>query len=163
MPDLMRMYAPKGKQPVIKFFEGPGGIAMVFQDFATSLKPGSPYYRYSSRGWNDRKSMYVPKNYAALMKGKYENSKGYIISNKNVADARQKNVLHPNQYWKVIPKALDPFGYNITQRIYEGKVSFIDYNSNSAFIIENKKFAEFQKSIFMLFWDRLPNFEDEED
>ena len=96
------------------------------------------------------------------MKDKYKHSKGFIVANKVVADAREKDGRHPNQYWKVIPAAVEIFNYNITQRIYEDKVSFVDYNSNSAFIIENKQFAEFQKSIFKLFWDRLPDFDDDE-
>lgn len=164
LPDLMRMYIPKGKQPVIKFFEGQSGIARAFEDFATSLKPGSVYYRYSAiRKPHGRKSNYLPQNYDALMKVKSKTAKGYILGNKLIADTQRKENSTQGQIWKIIPSSLDAFSHNMTQQIYENKVAYIDYNSNSAFIIENKEFAEFQKSIFKLFWDRLPELGDEED
>jgi predicted transcriptional regulator len=164
MPDLMRMYIPKGKQPVIKFFEGQRGIAQAFEDFATSLRPGSIYYRYNSiKKPHGRKSNYLPQSYDALMKVKSKTAKGFIIANKLISDTQHNENATQGQVWKVIPASLDIFSHNITQQIYEGKVAYIDYNSNSAFIIESKEFAEFQKSIFKLFWDRLPDFGDEEE
>ena len=163
MPDFMRMYVPKGKQPVIKSFEGQSGVALAFQDFATSLKSGSSYYRYSSiKKLYAGNSNYLPRNYSAIMKVKAKSTHGFIISNELLGKNRDRRITE-NQQWKTIPFALNAFDHGITQMIYEDKVSFIDYNSNSAFIIENKEFAEFQKSIFMMFWDRLPSFGDEED
>lgn len=163
MPDLMRMYLPKGKQPVIKFFEGQSGIALAFEDFATSLKPGSSYCRYSSiKKLYPRSSNYLPRNYNALMKTKSKYAKGFIISNEILAKGRDdRGGTSKNQEWKTIPSSLDTFGHGITQIIYENKVAFIDYNSNSAFIIENKESAAFQKSIFKILWDRLPDEDDE--
>ena len=161
LPDLMRMYVPKCKQPVIKFFEGQNGIARVFEDFATSLMVGSHYYRYSSiKKLYPTSSNYLPRNYSSIMKEKSKFAKGSIISNEYLAKGNDR--VRQNQQWKVIPASLNIFSHGITQLIYENKVAFIDYNSNSAFIIENKEFAEFQKSIFKLFWDRLPDFGDEE-
>jgi hypothetical protein len=47
-----------------------------------------------------------------------------------------------------MPEDIGPFDYNITQIIYGNRVAFIDYNSETAMIIESKSIADFQTRIF---------------
>jgi sugar-specific transcriptional regulator TrmB len=154
LPDLTETYRLKNKKPIVRFFEGKSGIALAFYDFITTVKKEDTYYRYSSDkdpAIHGPNSKYLPKNYKALGKGKW--LQGYVISNTIVAKA-QKEL---NKKIKVVPLEYDRFEYNVTQMIYDNKVSFIDYNSEMALIIENPTMATFQKSIFKLLFDRLPN------
>ena len=48
-----------------------------------------------------------------------------------------------------------PFDYNVTEVIYGDRVAFIDYNSETAMIIESKVIADFQKHIFKSFYKKL--------
>ena len=66
---------------------------------------------------------------------------------------RKSNRLH--RLIKTVPAKYDLFSYDITQLIYKDKVAFIDFGSLSAAIIENPTFAEFQRKIFKLLFDKL--------
>ena len=54
-----------------------------------------------------------------------------------------------------IPKKYDLFDDNISKIIYGNKVAIIDYSTETSFIIENKKFADFEKKIFKLLFKYL--------
>lgn len=54
-----------------------------------------------------------------------------------------------------IPMNYDLFDDNIGKIIYGNKVAIIDYSTSMSFIIENKKFAEFEKKIFKLLFSYL--------
>jgi len=56
-----------------------------------------------------------------------------------------------------IPKLYDLFEDNISKIIYANKVAIIDYESETSFIIENKKLADFEKKIFKLLFKYLRN------
>ena len=56
---------------------------------------------------------------------------------------------------KVIPEGSDLFAYNVTELIYGTKIAFVDYNTESAFIIENPVIAAFQERLFKLLYQRL--------
>lgn len=49
-----------------------------------------------------------------------------------------------------IPKGFDLFEDNISKVIYGSKVGVIDYNTETAFIIESAVFANFERKIFEL-------------
>ncbi len=161
LPVLMRAYTPKGKRPTIKSFSGKRGIALVFNDFAASLKAGDSYYRYSAmKKPVGRAAGYLSREYYPLIKKKSRSTTGFIIANKGVRDLSE--TPNPMKYRKLIPEGVDIFEYNIKQMIYGDKVAFVDYNSDTAFIVESKKLADFQKSIFRLLWDRLPDSDENE-
>jgi hypothetical protein len=56
-----------------------------------------------------------------------------------------------------IPKLYDLFEDNISKIIYANKVAIIDYDTETSFIIENKKLADFEKKIFKLLFKYLRN------
>ncbi|MDP3771421.1 MAG: hypothetical protein Q8R16_03925, partial [bacterium] len=60
-----------------------------------------------------------------------------------------------NRAVKVVPPAYNLFQYDVVQLIYANKVAFMDYNTETALIIENSAVAEFQKNMFKLLYDKL--------
>lgn len=54
-----------------------------------------------------------------------------------------------------IPKDFDLFEDNISKVIYGSKVWVVDYNSENAFIIENEKYASFERKVFKLLFKLL--------
>ncbi|USN59296.1 MAG: hypothetical protein H6767_04440 [Candidatus Peribacteria bacterium] len=50
---------------------------------------------------------------------------------------------------------MDEFDDNIFMSIYADKVAYIDFNSESSIIIQNKQIADFQKKLFRLIYKRL--------
>jgi len=60
-----------------------------------------------------------------------------------------------NREMRAIPEDYDLFDDNIGKIIYGNKVAIIDYNTSTSFIIENKKFADFEKKIFLLLYRYL--------
>jgi hypothetical protein len=47
------------------------------------------------------------------------------------------------------------FDFGITQLIYGDKIAFIDYNTDTATIIENPVIAKFQATLFKIMFDQL--------
>lgn len=76
----------------------------------------------------------------------------FVITNE-ATESRRRNRIE--RYAKVVPKSFDPFEYNITQIIYGNNVAFIDYDSETASLIENPTFARFQRQIFKLLFSKL--------
>ena len=56
---------------------------------------------------------------------------------------------------KVVPPDFDLFEYNVSQVIYGNKVAVIDYNTETAVVIENPTVARFQGKIFELLFRKL--------
>lgn len=56
---------------------------------------------------------------------------------------------------KVIPEKIDEFEDNVLMTIYGQKVAFVDFNSQSSIIIENKQIADFQKKLFQMLYKSL--------
>ena len=77
-----------------------------------------------------------------------------IITSQELKKA--KEIEHKlNREIRAVPKNYDLFDDNIGKIIYGNKVAIIDYNTSTSFIIENKKFAEFEKKIFLLLYRYL--------
>ncbi len=60
-----------------------------------------------------------------------------------------------NREMVAIPKKYDLFEDNVTKVIYGNKVAILDYNSDTSFVIENQKFADFERKIFKLLYKYL--------
>jgi len=75
-----------------------------------------------------------------------------VITNSQTAKGKINKI---DRFIKVMPPDLGPFEHNVTEIIYADKVAFIDYNSETATIIESKKIADFQKHIFKTLYKKL--------
>lgn len=150
LPELESAYQAKGRRPVVKFLEGKRGLQFVFEDLVTSLKRNDVYYRYTSNKDLVATEKYLPGNYRKIRDQKQ--LQRFIINNEAVHKQQKPDL---NRATKAIPAKYGLFDYHIAQIIYGNKVAFVDYNSETALIIENSHIAEFQKKLFKLLYDTL--------
>jgi sugar-specific transcriptional regulator TrmB len=148
--ELNNDFLQSNTRPTVTFYEGTKGIKQVHNDLVDSLKRGEVYYRYSSRNNTTELPKYRTTYFAENMKKKQ--LQRFVIASSERAKEYSKNI---NRSVKSIPPSFDLFDDNIYQLIYADKVAFIDFNSETATIIKNKKIAEFQKKIFKLLYSKL--------
>jgi sugar-specific transcriptional regulator TrmB len=152
IPELKSMFQTQHSKPTVKYLEGRQGIIFVFDDLAASLKHGEIYYRYSavSEEAFDKAPYYLSSHYAETMERK--NVECFLVLGENIEKKLQSFL------WldvKTIPEKTDLFDHNISQIIYANKVAFIDYNTETALIVENPILATFQKKLFKLLYAKL--------
>jgi predicted transcriptional regulator len=136
-------------KPTIKYFEGRKGLTFVFNDIAHTLPRGATFYRYSARmGGNT-------KDFENTFYAKTRDSKQLerlVITSEEKAKSKIKKL---NRSIKTVPKDFDLFEDNISLVIYADKTAYLDYGSNTAFIIESEKIAHFQEKLFKLLYKKL--------
>ena len=136
-------------RPLIKYFEGQYGVRFVFDDVAHTLPRGATFYRYSSRTGNNTKGFdntYYIKARATKQLNRL------VITSEEKANTKVKKL---ERSIKAIPKEFDLFEDNIALVIYGHKTAYIDYASNTAFIVESGKIARFQEKLFKLLYKKL--------
>ena len=145
-------HTPSGERPIVSYVEGQKGIVGIHDDIATTLKKGDIYYRYSSAKITgvEKRQNYLSKKYRLLRDQKQLERK--VIT--NVANKEGKRPRHEREI-KVVPPDFDLFEYNVSQVIYGNKVAVIDYNTETAVVIENETIAKFQGKIFELLFRKL--------
>lgn len=148
LPDLVSAYHGH-QQPMIRYFPGAEGIRSAYEDLLRTVKKGDVVYRYESPLDRKRYAKYQPREYAdRILQGR--EIEWFIITN----DVTRKTKRLERLY-KTVPLGESEFRYDISQFIYANKVSFIDYQNEVASIIESPTFADFQRKIFKLLFDRL--------
>lgn len=150
IPELMSSFAAGGKKPVVKFLEGRNGLMSVFEDLVLSLKRGDIFYRYSAGRSVKQNERYLPPRYREIRDQKQ--LERFVITNEKTAAVKKPRL---ERGIKTIPKAYGLFDYDITQIIYGNKVAFVDYNTETALVIENPAIAEFQRKLFRILYDKL--------
>jgi predicted transcriptional regulator len=150
LPDLLRSYETGGHNTVVKFFKGRDGIAFIYDDILKTLKRGDTFYRYSSAKGERRRNAYVPKDYEKRRDAKQ--LERFVITNARTAARKRKKL---DRYLKTIPAKFDLFEYGITQLVYADKIALIDYNSDSATLIQSAPIARFHKKLFQLLFSKL--------
>ena len=151
LPDLEDSYSLDEQKPKVRFLEGRDGTKRVFEDVVRSLKKGEMFYRYSSNiDGQEKKDKYLPRSYRSIRDAKQLQRE--VITNKQTVKLK---IPRLERDIKVMPDDLGPFEHNVTELIYGNKVAFIDYNSETAMILDSKKIAEFQKHIFKMLFKRL--------
>jgi len=140
-------------RPVVKYLEGRKGIVSIHDDIVETLEKGDIYYRYSSSNVHnapDVRPKYLSKKYRLLRDRKKLERK--VIT--NAPNKAQKHARLEREI-KVVPPDFDLFEYNVSQVIYGDKVAVIDYNTETAVVIENETIAKFQQKIFELLFRKL--------
>lgn len=150
LPRLEERFLLSGDRPRVTYLEGRIGIVSVYEDILKTLPVGGVFYRYSSGVGAKKHEYYVPKNYRTKRDAK--KLERYVITNRQTA-ARKSVSLE--RAVKVIPEGSDLFAYNVTELIYGTKIAFVDYNTETAVIIENPVIAQFQERLFKLLYQRL--------
>ncbi|MFA5987213.1 MAG: helix-turn-helix domain-containing protein [Candidatus Paceibacterota bacterium] len=150
LPRLKEKYPDKTVRPLVKFLEGRRGIIAVYDDIVTSLKRGDTFYRYSSAKTSKKRGWYVSPSYESVRDSK--RLERYVITN---TKTKGRKVPRLERYIKNVPEKFDLFEFDITLLIYGPKIAFVDYNSETAVIIENPVIASFQKKLFQLLFSFL--------
>ena len=151
LPDLKSSFNRKQNKPIVKFLEGSRGITFIMEDLVHSLKKGDTFYRYSSRKSTTSDEKYLPRDYKKIRDQKQ--LERFVITSEALSSQKKPSL---DRAIKIVPEKYGLFDYDITQIIYGDKVAFIDYNTETAFLIENPIIAEFQKKIFKMLFDLLP-------
>lgn len=152
LPDLNHIYLAQQKRFLIHYFEGKEGVVQIYKDLLGTCKKGDIIYRYESPKDYKKNKKYYPALYLQRAGGKESEIQKFVITNESTHNIRAPQL---DRYSKPVPKKFDLFDYDITQIIYRNKVAFIDYESETAIILENEGFAKFQQRIFTLLFDRL--------
>ncbi|HEY4515594.1 MAG TPA: helix-turn-helix domain-containing protein [Candidatus Paceibacterota bacterium] len=148
LPTLLDVFHNKDRKPKISFFEDKEGIATVYEQLISGTKKGEVVYRYESPKDYKKNKRYYPSLYWKRAGATGDIDK-YVITNLKTHEKRHKNL---NRFSKAVSI---PFEDNITQIIGNGKVIFIDYDTETAVVIENDRFVDFQKSIFKMLFEKL--------
>lgn len=150
IPELKSIFHTLEKKPHVKYLEGPRGIRSVFDDLVASLKRGDVFYRYSSTSNLERAEKYMAKNYREIRDKKQ--LERFVITSERQAKSKKPRM---EREIRTIPKEYDLFEYDITLLIYGNKIAYVDYNSETALIVENKIIADFQRMLFKLLYKKL--------
>ena len=152
LPELNLIYSTKRKKLFVHYFEGRTGIEHVYRDLLATCRKGDIIYRYESPKDYKKNKKYYPALYLDRTGGKENEIQKFVITNETTHDLRAPQL---DRYSKPIKKEYDLFDYDITQIIYKNKVAFIDYETESATILENERFAKFQQQLFKLLFDKI--------
>lgn len=150
LPQLNKAYSSHSKKPIVKYLTGRAGIQFVYADIIETLPKDGVFYRFSSRKDTTRGDYYLPPNYRKIRDQK--RLQRFVISNVPASRLKKPRL---ERALKVIPPKYDLFAYDITEIIYSDKIAYIDYNTETAFIVENPLVAEFQRKIFKLMYELL--------
>lgn len=152
LPDLEDTYVTNTKKGIkVRFLEGQTGTMRVFDDVVRSLKRDDTFYRISSnKDGQEKRDKYVPRNYSRIRDSK--KLQRMVITNEQTAKHKEDKL---DRFIKVMPSDFGLFDHNVTQIIYGDRVAFIDYNSETALIVESKAIADFQAHVFKNFYKKL--------
>lgn len=151
LPNLLQLHTASENRPQVSYFEGTKGIYHIYEDLVATCKKGDIFYRYESPRNYRAVRKYIPDEYRTRIRDLGEVER-LIITNEIT---RQQKKHRLGRLIKVVPREYDLFIYEITELIYGDKVAFIDFRSETATVIESHVFAEFQRKIFKLLFDRL--------
>jgi sugar-specific transcriptional regulator TrmB len=154
LPEISNLYLSNQKRPAISWHEGKKAISDIYETIINTSKKGDCIYRYESPREAGIVSKYYPKLYFTKTTSENGNIEKYVITNEITAKRRHPKIWRHTKY---IPESFDSFDYNISQLIYKDTVVFIDYDTETATVIKNQRFADFQLKIFKMFFNRLEN------
>lgn len=152
LPVLQHQFEHASKKPAIRYFQGREGIAYVFDYMVSHTKKGETLYRYESSADYTKHKKYYSKSYWHRAAGPNWDMQKFVITNETTQKKRRNRI---ERYSKAIPRSYDSFEYNITYIIYGDYVAIIDYDTETASLIESPKFAQFQRQIYKLLFSKL--------
>ncbi|MBI4142954.1 helix-turn-helix domain-containing protein [Candidatus Uhrbacteria bacterium] len=148
---LERVHARNRTRPSVRVLEGADGLRAVLADLTEKLPKGGTFYRYSSRAPALDAERFVPKDFRQRRDAK--RLEQFVVTNAALrASPHRKRI---ECFSKVVPKVEDPFEYNVALLVYGDTIATVDYESETAIIIENPRIAKFHARVFRLLFDRL--------
>ncbi len=151
---LKEKYEKKQSKPELRIFYTQEAMKHIFYDVVETLKVWETYYRYSSRK-NEHLRGFLSNDYKT--KRDKKEIQRMVITSDELKKVKENWANKLNREIVSIPKKYDLFEDNISKIIYANKVAIIDYDTQTSFIIENKKLADFEKKLFKLLFSYLRN------
>lgn len=155
LPQLKAIYSEKGKNPIVRFYEGKKGIEAVYEDTLTSSEPIRAYA--SVRSMHEALPDYFPEYYRRrALKG---------ISIRGILPATKEAIIRSSfdeeeeRDSRLVPK--DKFDFSPEIDIYDDKVAIMSLKEEFGVIIESKEIAEAQKKIYELAWEAAKKYDKE--
>lgn len=137
--------------PSIRTYHGRAGIGRVYEEIVDATKNGGVLYRYESPRDHHRTKTYYPPRYRQRAINDRAIEK-FVITNEKTHRNRRSVLERLSCY---VPAKVDPFEYDLTMVIYSGGLAIIDYQTETATLIENSRLASFQRHLFRLLFDHL--------
>lgn len=134
----------------VTVLEGRAGIMEAFEQLTASTALGGELYRYESPTDFDKIKTYYPESYWRRASPTGDINK-FVITNEHTNTHRQKRL---NRFSKSLPTH-GAFDFNITEVMNDSRVLFIDYDAQTALVINDARYAQFQKTIFKRLFERL--------
>jgi sugar-specific transcriptional regulator TrmB len=146
--DLHHLYDTNKNKLYVSVGSGPESIRDLYSDVVDKTAANDSYYRYNSINNKRTIDKYIPKDYQRIRDRK-QIERYVITGSHNMLRKRLGRTV------KAIPANEASFEDAMNLVIYADKVSIVDYDSESTITITHKKFAEMQKKIFKLLFDKL--------
>jgi len=151
LDELSEKYKNSENQTNIVFGKGKKAIENIYHDVLATLPKWGMFYRISSEvNSQEIFDTYLPKNYRRDRDRK-EIERMIIYSDKTAALKQRKL----EREMRTIDSKVMQFDDNIMFTIYWDKLSLIDFNQETAIIIESPEMARFQEKIFRLLFKKL--------
>lgn len=149
LPDLIQNFEGVQNKPIVKYLTGKHGIMFIFEDLVRTLKRGDIFYRYSGPRDLGKAEKYLPSNYREIRDKKQ--LERYVITGEGIAEQKKPRL---ERDLKILP-GIEENDFNVTQVIYANKIALINYENESAVLIEDRLMANFQRMIFKNLYSRL--------
>jgi len=151
---MKNKYDKKMAIPQLRTFYTKKAMKHIFHDIIETLDQWETYYRYSSRKENHLR-WFLGDKYKQTRDEK--EIQRMVITSSELMKLKQDKKKDLDREMVAIPEKYDLFEDNISKMIYANKIAVIDYNTDTSFIIENQKLADFEKKIFKLLFKYLRN------
>ncbi len=152
---LEYLFEKQPQRPTVRFLEGKIAIAHAYLSIPATLKKGDVYYRYSSRDVVNRKDQIDSKVIESYKRERDRKQLERFVITSEANSRLKKSEL--TRAMKAVPASFDLFDHDVSQVIYGNNILLIDYNSQTAVVIESPTLAHFQKRIFQILFRLLPN------
>ncbi len=151
LSEMSEKYKNTQNQTHIIFGRGKKAIENVYHDLLSTLWKGGEFFRITSEVDNERiKKEFQPSNY--IEKRDSLGIERTIIMSES-AYAQKKRKLEREE--KIVSSKDILLDDNIMFTIYGDKISLIDFNKETAIVIESPEMARFQEKIFALLYKKL--------
>lgn len=126
-------------------------IRKVWEEILKSLPRAGVFYRYDVYAPEVPVTIYLPKTFYEDMEQKRIDR--FVITNARLRKAFYKKRLACASH--VLPPSVDPFEQGVSQFVFGNRVAFVDFTSETAYIIKNKAIADYQKHLFRFVYQTI--------
>ncbi len=151
VPELTKRAQRKGGNTTIRTYTGEEGISQCFLMMVEALGHGEMFYQISSAKDQVYVDSLVPAQYRVVRDKKKLERK--TITTRYVGSTKRPRLERTIHY---IDDGDEIFEHNVIQFIYGDTVMLLDFNSLTATVMLNRAIADFQRSVFLTLYKRLP-------